>query len=164
MVGDTGTGFYYYGDGARAMAEIGGRQVDLTTGYAPAGVTFDFCEGVNDAGQILVWSGSTGNYTDRSFLLTPGLAGDANLDGRVDINDLTIVLSHFGQSGTTWAQGEFTGTGTVDINDLTIVLSHFGQSAGSSAGGLTAVPEPGSLTLSALAVAGLLACIRRKRG
>ena len=42
----------------------------------------------------------------------------------------------------TWSQGEFTGDGTVDINDLTIVLAHFGQSTGSSAGNVSAVPEP----------------------
>ena len=128
-------------------------------------MTFDFCEGVNDAGRILGYGrAALGTYTDRSFLLTPAVAGDANRDGKVDINDLTIVLSHFGQKRNDLGQGEFTGNGTVDINDLTIVLSHFGQSPGSSAGGLAAVPEPGSLTLSALAVAGLLAYIRRKRG
>ena len=165
VVGDTGTGFYYYGyPNARAMAEIGGQQVDLTAAYAPAGVTFDFCEGVNDAGQILVWSGSTGTDTDRSFLLTPALPGDANLDGKVDINDLTIVLAHYGQTGMTWAHGEFTGDGTVDINDLTIVLAHYDQTAGSSAGGLAAVPEPGAIALLTAGMAGLLACAWRKRG
>ena len=49
--------------------------------------------------------------------------GDANGDGTVDINDLTIVLSNFGKTGMAWSQGEFTGSGTVDINDLTIVLA-----------------------------------------
>ena len=70
--------------------------------------------------------------------MTPALPGDANLDGKVDINDLTMVLAHYGQSGMTWAQGEFTGDGTVDINDLTIVLAPApGQSAGwPSAGGV----------------------------
>ena len=34
VVGDTNTGFYYYGYGAQAMAEIGGQQVNLTTAYA----------------------------------------------------------------------------------------------------------------------------------
>ena len=55
------------------------------------------------------------------------LPGDANLDGQVDINDLTIVLAHYDRTGLAWAQGEFTGDGTVDINDLTIVLARYGQ-------------------------------------
>ena len=38
--------------------------------------------------------------------------GDANGDGRVDINDLTIVLSHFfSHGGMTWSQGDFNGDG-----------------------------------------------------
>ena len=67
----------------------------------------------------------------------------------MDINDLTIVLAHYGQTGMTWTQGEFTGDGTVDINDLTIVLAHYGQSVGSSAAGL-----PPCRSLVALVVAG----------
>ena len=81
-----------------------------------------------------------------AFIMQHQLPGDANGDGRVDINDLTIVLSNYGQSGTNWNEGDFTGSGTVDINDLTIVLAHYNQSV-SSAGvaGLGAVPEPGRL-------------------
>ena len=60
------------------------------------------------------------------------LPGDANLDGTVDINDLTIVLAHYNQTGMGWTQGEFTGDGTVDINDLTIVLAHYNQSSASA--------------------------------
>ena len=71
------------------------------------------------------------------------LPGDANGDGNVDVNDLTIVLSNFGQSGMTWSQGEFTGSGTVDINDLTVLLSNFGGAAA----GITAVPEPATIVL-----------------
>ena len=77
--------------------------------------------------------------------MTPG---DANGDGRVDINDLTIVLANYGKTGMTWTQGEFTGDGTVDINDLTIVLANFGKTAGSS---LAAVSEPSTFVLFALA-------------
>ena len=93
------------------------------------------------------------------------LAGDANIDGRVDINDLTIVLGNYGQSGKSWSQGAMDGdpTGTVDINDLTIVLGNYNVSVGSSAVGLAAVPEPGSLLLLAAGVVGLLACAWRKR-
>ena len=50
----------------------------------------------------------------------------------MDVNDLTIVLTNFGQTGITWSQGEFTGDGTVDVNDLTIVLANFGDTAGAS--------------------------------
>ena len=80
------------------------------------------------ATTVIVGPGTIGGQTD-GFLLTPALPGDANLDGKVDINDLTIVLANYGQTGMTWAQGEFTGDGTVDINDLTIVLAHYGNSS-----------------------------------
>jgi formylglycine-generating enzyme required for sulfatase activity len=88
--------------------------------------------------------------------------GDANGDGKVDINDLTIVLSHFGQTGMTWSQGEFTGDGTVDVNDLTIVLANFGQSLGSPAA-VTAVPEPGTWAFLAVGLPGVIGYAWRKR-
>ena len=91
------------------------------------------------------------------------LPGDANGDGKVDINDLTIVLSHYGQTGMAWTQGEFTGDGTVDINDLTIVLAHYGQSVGAFAAATAPVPEPSCVVLLGIAVAGLLARARRRR-
>ncbi len=93
-----------------------------------------------------------------AFIMQHQLPGDANGDGRVDINDLTIVLSNYGQSGTNWNEGDFTGSGTVDINDLTIVLAHYNQSVSSAgAAGLGAVPEPGALALLALGLTGVLA-------
>ena len=87
------------------------------------------------------------------------MPGDANADGQVDINDLTIALAHYNQPGG-WSQGEFTGSGTVDINDLTIVLAHYGQT---SSAGISAVPEPASILLLAAGAIGLLACAWRKR-
>ncbi len=92
------------------------------------------------------------------------LPGDANGDGRVDINDLTIVLSNYNKTGMGWASGEFTGDGKVDINDLTIVLAHYNDSVGAAAGGLAAVPEPSVLLLMAGALAGMLAYVWRRRG
>ena len=98
----------------------------------------------------LLNQGWLGNMS--AIILQPQLPGDANGDGKVDINDLTIVLSNFGQTGMTWSTGDFNGDGKVDVNDLTILLSHFGQTAAAS--GLaspSAVPEPSTLALSAVA-------------
>ena len=97
-----------------------------------------------------------------SYLLTPAIDGDANLDGQVDINDLTIVLAHYDQTGMSWSTGRFHRHGTVDINDLTIVLAHYNQSTGSSAAGMAAVPEPGMLALFAAGLAGCWPMLYRR--
>ena len=173
VIGDNAALLYNFGgsawtaSGNLAMADFPGwndpQGVSLST-YAPSGVTFNYAQSVNDAGDILVWSEGNYDYTADaiSYLLTPALFGDANVDGRVDVNDLTIVLSHFGQTGMSWAQGEFTGDGTVDVNDLTIVLAHFGQTAGSSAAGPAAVPEPAQSPFSQ-GRSGLLVYAARRR-
>ena len=100
----------------------------------------------------------------RLVYLPPALLpGDANGDGKVDINDLTIVLSNFGQTGRVWSQGCMDGdpTGTVDINDLTIVLAKFGTTYGSA--DIKAVPEPASLVLLGISAISLLAFAKRWR-
>ena len=86
--------------------------------------------------------------------------GDANGDGRVDINDLTIVLTNYGQTGMVWSQGDFNADSKVDINDLTIVLTNYGKTFGV---GLADVPEPATLLLLISAAAGLTAYILRQR-
>jgi formylglycine-generating enzyme required for sulfatase activity len=87
--------------------------------------------------------------------------GDANGDGKVDINDLTIVLAHYGEtSGMTWSQGDFTGDGKVDINDLTIVLANYDNTVGSD---IKSVPEPSCIVLLAIGAVGLLGYGWRRR-
>ncbi len=96
-------------------------------------------------------------------MILEDLPGDANKDGKVDINDLTTVLAHYGTSGSTldvtYSEGDFNADGKVDINDLTIVLAHYGDTVGSSAAGMAAVPEPSSLLLAAAGLAGSLAFV-----
>ena len=145
-----------------------GTTTDLNTLYAPAlagtGFVLDNATAIDDNGDIAGYGHDAAGNVEQAFQLQALLPGDANEDGRVDINDLTIVLSNYGQTGTTWSQGEFTGDGRVDINDLTIVLAHYNQSTGSSAGYVSAVPEPGALGLAlAAALVGLMACARRNR-
>jgi len=52
------------------------------------------------------------------------LLGDVNGDGSVDLDDLNLVLSNFGQ---TTPQGDADGNGVIDLDDLNLVLSSFGQ-------------------------------------
>lgn len=57
--------------------------------------------------------------------------GDVDGDGNVDISDLAILLSHFGQTvGATFADGDFDGDGDVDLNDLAVLLAAFGRTCG----------------------------------
>ena len=90
------------------------------------------------------------------------LPGDANGDGKVDINDLTIVLANFGKStGMSWSSGDFNNDGKVDVNDLTIVLANYGQTAG--AAGMAAVPEPTTVTVLPASAVCLFAFAWRRR-
>jgi hypothetical protein len=97
-----------------------------------------------------------------SIVLT--VPGDANYDGKVDINDLTTVLTNFGRTaGMSWSTGDFTGDGSVDVNDLTIVLSNFGRSLTASAAGIGAVPEPSALVLIGVGTISLFGLLWQSR-
>ncbi|MCC6361281.1 MAG: DNRLRE domain-containing protein [Phycisphaerales bacterium] len=55
------------------------------------------------------------------------LRGDLNADGRVDLGDLAVMLSHFGTlDGAIYAHGDLDGDGDVDLPDLAGLLSNFG--------------------------------------
>jgi hypothetical protein len=61
-----------------------------------------------------------------SILIGPELAGDANVDGQVDLTDLSTVLNNFGSATPNWTSGNFDNAGTVDLTDLSDVLNNFG--------------------------------------
>jgi len=88
----------------------------------------------------------------------PGTIGDANGDGRVDIDDLNSVRNRFGSSGP--ADGSLSGDtfpydGAVDIDDLNAVRNHFGQVA--------AAPEPSAIVLAVLVACAMSLPRQRRR-
>ncbi len=121
----------------------------------------------------LTLPGGTGDlfkFEDGFFAGIP--AGDATLDGTVDISDLGALATNWQMSGT-WKKGDFNLDGFIDISDLGILATHWqeGVSGGASASlgealaslglGGTSVPEPASmLTLAAL---NILAAMHRRR-
>jgi hypothetical protein len=57
----------------------------------------------------------------------PPCTGDLNIDGIVNTVDLTMFLSHFGQTISPGTQGDLNNDGAVNTQDLTRFLSAFGQ-------------------------------------
>lgn len=58
----------------------------------------------------------------------PPCIGDLNYDGNVGLQDLSILLAHFGSNGGGSASGDLDENGQVDLADLTQILSQFGTS------------------------------------
>jgi autotransporter-associated beta strand protein len=91
--------------------------------------------------------------------------GDFNLDGVVDNLDRIIWFAN-AFSGSTWQQGDANYDGVVDGRDRDILFAHIGLPRLASAlpAGVTPLPEPGTLLLLAIGLAGLLAYVRQSRG
>jgi hypothetical protein len=69
---------------------------------------------------------------DKTFEAVPPASGDANLDGLVDVGDLSILAANYGTtSGAIWSQGDFNHDSLVDVGDLSILAANY--STGSSA-------------------------------
>lgn len=81
--------------------------------------------------------------------------GDADLDSRVDANDLATVGVHWAPAGgaeLTWAEGDFNADGRVDATDLALIGTNWAPAG--------YVPEPASLVLL---LGGSMALLRRRR-
>lgn len=91
-------------------------------------------DGVVDAGDL--------SYQIETILETA--FGDANLDFKVDANDLAIARQNFGLDGG-WAAANFNLDGSVDANDLAQIRRNSGVF-----GPAASVPEPAGLLMLAL--------------
>jgi autotransporter-associated beta strand protein len=107
------------------------------------------------------------------------LLGDANLDGKVNGSDFTLMATNFNDSVTNgWDKGDFNYSGTVNGDDFVLLASNFNDFASQSSIAsadlqaldffatanqitLTSVPEPASLGLLTLSCTSFL--IRKRR-
>jgi len=83
--------------------------------------------------------------------------GDADLDGDVDLGDLSSLAFHWQTpAGATWAMGDCDGDADVDLADLSTLAFYWGSTTASPP-----APEPGTLVLLGV---GAVVTLRRRRG
>jgi len=128
---------------------------------------------------------TTGGVVPNQMLIAPELTADANMDGKVDFNDLLILAQNNGLITGDWTHADFNYDSKVDFNDLLLLAQNVNQTNGTvtlgsgqlpasfeaqwalaqaevkAAGVSNPVPEPGTMSLLAISAAGLLA--RRRR-
>jgi hypothetical protein len=163
--GGTGLGKPWNGLGitsSQAQADVATSPNSTSVGYA--------VNGEMPLGALTTFRGQSVDPT--SVLIRYTRTADANLDGVVDNNDVTIVGANYapGVSKPAWALGDFDYNGFVDNDDVTLLGVFYNPAATpipapEAGGGVAAVPEPASwlmLTLGGLG-AGLFGWRRRNR-
>jgi hypothetical protein len=185
-----------YGSGADPISSI---QTYLINGYNSGawngtGINSSAVAGLNAGQSALIYSvgyadgadGIVAGLSSGEIEILPTLAGDAKLQGDVVFGDFQLLSQYFGQSGTTWDEGDFTYNGTTNFGDFQLLSQNFGQSAGGLTSGeiasingfaaqfgeafvssgsgysLVSVPEPASVGLLVAAGLGLMSRRRRR--
>jgi autotransporter-associated beta strand protein len=125
------------------------------------------------AGDTAVWAGQTVTGSQTLAMYTYG--GDANLDGKINVDDYGHIDSSAPLGISGWFNGDFNYDGKINVDDYGIIDFNVGIqgapffSAGGSVGGasglsgVSAVPEPASLSVLSLGAAAVLGRRRRRR-
>jgi hypothetical protein len=154
-------------DGVSPLADL---EWMIATGFAGGGQTGPGIRtsagtasmrlGIAEAGETPFGTLYNGHSLDStSLIIRYTVAGDANLNGTVSLDDFTNLAAAFGAPGG-WARGDFNYDGQVTLDDFTTLAANFGASVPANTAHRS-VPEPtSSLALFGLST-GLL--IRRRR-
>jgi T5SS/PEP-CTERM-associated repeat protein len=195
---DVGSGslLINYGSATDPIATI---RSYLTSGYNGGawngvGVISSTVASLNASQSALIYSvgyadGSDGitGIPSGEIEILPTLAGDAKMQGNVVFGDFQLLSQYFGQTGTTWDEGNFTYGSSTNFGDFQLLSQNFGASSSALTSSqiasmndfaeqfgeqwsanpdgvgfaLISVPEPSSALLLAAGV--VLAARRRRR-
>src|SRR5207253_6498469 len=105
---------------------------------------------LTNAGDTAVWAGQTVTGSQTLVMYTYG--GDANLDGKINVDDYGHIDSSIPIGLNGWFNGDFNYDGKINVDDYGIIDFNIGiqgaqfpTAGGASASGLSgvsAVPEP----------------------
>ena len=96
---------------------------------SPAGTNSSYGLGYSDAAD----AGNPVGLPTGEIEILYTLLGGANLDGKVNGSDFTLMSAHFNQSGCSWDEGDFNYDGDVNGSDFVLQSENLNQFANLSA-------------------------------